>query len=107
MKQQYLLFLAMGILVVYSLTFPQKELNQNTSSNDNIKNVKENNKENQLVSFKIDEIKSQLMQTESYMFTSMELTSKFFIQDENQNKNFSTVASIFPRIDFRMRPLQI
>lgn len=105
MKQQYLLFMAMGILVIYSLTFPQKELNQNSSSNGTIKVATENDK--QIAPSKVDEIKTQLVQTESSLSTYLDLTSKFFIQNENQNINFPTVASIFPRIDFRMSPLQI
>jgi hypothetical protein len=105
MKQQYLLFLAMGILVVYSLTFPQKELNQNPSSNDTIKVATENDK--QITPSKVDEIKSQLVQTESYESTRLELISKFFIQDEDQNLIFSAIAFFSRRIDFRMSPLQI
>ena len=105
MKQQYLLFMAMGILVVYSLTFPQKELIQKVSSNDNIKIATENDK--QITPSKVDEIITQLVQTESYESTRSELTSKFFIQDEDQNLIFSAIAFNSRRIDFRMGPLQI
>ena len=82
MKQQHLLFMAMAILVLYSLTFPQKELNPNASSNDNIKIATENS--NQITPSKVDEIKTQLMQTE-YERTSSEISSKCFIQDEVHN----------------------
>ncbi len=105
MKQQYLLFMAMGILVVYSLTFPQKELNQKASSNDNIKTATENNK--QIAPSKVAEIKTQLMQTASDVRTKLDLTSKFFIQDEDDNLIFSAIAFNIPRIEFGMGPLQI
>lgn len=100
MKQQHLLFLALGILVVYSLVFPQKELNQNPLSNDDIKIEKETDNEHQLTSFKIDMINSRSTQTESYIFTNFKRTSKLFILPASNNLNF-------PPIDFRMNPLQI
>lgn len=105
MKQQHLLFMAMAILVLYSLIFPHEELIQNPASNDNIKIATQNNK--QIAPTKVDEFKTQLIQNESCVRTRLELPSNFFTQDEDQNLIFSTIALNIPRIDFGMGPLQI
>lgn len=107
MKQQHLLILAMAILVLYSLVFPQKELYQNLSSNDCLNTVKENSKQKQIASSNVDVIKSQLMQTESCIWTSLELTSKCFIQAEDHNIIFPDFAFKIPRANVGMGPLQI
>lgn len=107
MKQQHLLFMAMAILVLYSLIFPNEELIQNRSSNDTTKVAIVSNEQNQKVLSKVDEIKTKLMQTETCVRTRLELPSNFFTQVEDHNLIFSTIAFNIPRIDFGMGALQI
>lgn len=107
MKQQHLLFMAMAILVVYSLIFPHEELIKNSSSNDIMSVATVSNKQNQKALSNVDEIKTQLLQTESFERTSSEFTSKCFIQNEDHNLIFSTIAFNIPRIDLGLGLLQI
>ena len=85
MKQQHLLFFAMAILVLYSIFFPQEELYQNFSSNDCIKIADEENKQKQIILPKFETIKFQLMETEPYLYTTLEITAKPIIPVENYN----------------------
>jgi hypothetical protein len=91
MKQQHLLYMAMAILVLYSLIFLQENKYQNLSLNDCIKVAKEKSKQKQI---------------ESGLWTSLELTSKAFIQEEDQNFIFPASTFAIPPIDFGMGPLQ-
>ncbi len=50
MKQQTPLFIAMGILVLYSLVFPQKKLYQDLPLSDCLNTAKNNSEEKQIAS---------------------------------------------------------
>jgi len=106
MKQQTPLYIAMTILILYSLAFPQEKIYQNLSINDCIKIAKENSKQKQIAESKINVSKSQLKQAESGRWPSLELTSKAFMQDEPQNFIFPSSNFVIPPIDFGMGPIQ-
>lgn len=107
MKQQHLLILAMAILVLYSLVFPQKELYQTLSSADCSRTVNENGKQNQIASSNVDGIKSQIMQIKSCLWKDLEFNSNSFIQDEDHNLTFPDYAFKIPKAVFGMGTLQI
>jgi hypothetical protein len=81
MKQQTPLFIAMGILVLYSLIFLQEKTYQYLPLSDCINIAKNNSEEKQIASIKVDFSKSRLKQSESGLWPSLELISKAFIQD--------------------------
>jgi hypothetical protein len=85
MKQQHLLFFAMAILVLYSLIFQQEEKYQSHISSNYIKIAEAKNTQKQIVLPKLETIKFQLMKTEPYIYTTLEITAKPIIQFENNN----------------------
>ncbi len=85
MKQQHLLFFAMAILVLYSLIFQQEEKYQSHISSNYIKIAEAKNTQKQIVLHKLETIKFQLMKTEPYIYTTLEITAKPIIQFENNN----------------------
>ena len=85
MKQQHLLFFAMAILVLYSLIFQQEEKYQSQTASNHIKIVEEKSTQKQIVLPKLETIKFQLMETEPYLYTTLEITAKPIIPIENYN----------------------
>ena len=79
MKQQTPLFIAMGILVLYSLIFPQEKIYQDIPLSDSINITKNNSEEKQIASIKVDFSKSRLMQSESGLWPSLELILNIYL----------------------------
>ena len=79
MKQQTPLFIAMGILVLYSLIFPQEKIYQDIPLSDSINITKNNSEEKQIASIKVDFSKSRLIQSESDLWPSLELISNIYL----------------------------
>ena len=79
MKQQTPLFIAMGILVLYSLIFPQEKIYQDIPLSDSINIAKNNSEEKQIASIKVDFSKSRFMQSESGLWPSLELILNIYL----------------------------
>ncbi len=83
MKQQTPLFIAMGILVLYSLIFLQEKSSQDIPLSECINNAKNNSEQKQIAPIKVDVSKSRLKHSESGLWLGLELYQDHLCRMQN------------------------